>query len=457
MHNLKDHRVKAFLLFALLYWGAALFVIEYLGNIAAREAIKDHRNALQSDIAISRSKIEATIYEDIYIADALSLILEYDPTIVEREWETLARQFIQKSTHTRNIGVAPEDVIRYIYPLEGNEAAIGLNFRKVPHQYAAVAKAQELQSVYLDGPLELVQGGQAIIARYPIFLDRPINQRYWGTVSVVLNFDQIIFSSNLNEIQYADIALTRTNLDGEQQLIYGDLKAFEEADVLLPIHLPNTQWQLASKLHYWDLPEVRQAENITKLFALIGAIVLFLSIYILFRAYRVAHKISLLDDLTHLPNRRFFFNKLAKRIKKSKSDGPFVILNIDVNGFKTINDQLGHDTGDDLLRYLAKHLKLSLDSCDTVARIGGDEFVIILDKADNQQASKKAIQRIHHAIDENIFHWKKESLYISLSIGSALYRGQSEDELLAEADMDMYQQKQEHKTRSAKSDSDFVI
>ena len=455
MPNFKDHRVKAFLLFALLYWVSALLTIEHLSSLAADQAIKTRQQSLQSDVSISRSKIEAAIYEDIYIADALALMLEYDASVVERSWEKLAQQFLQKASNARNIGVAPDDTIRYIYPLEGNEAALGLNFKNAPHQYAAVEKARLLQSVYLDGPLELVQGGTAIIARYPIFLDRPLNQQYWGTVSVVLDFDKIIENSLLKDIPNAEIALIRDNLSNEQQLVFGDLKAFHNPDVLLPIHLPNTHWQLAAKLHYWQLPEVNKAQNITNLFGFAGASILFLSIYILFRSYRVAHDAATIDDLTQLPNRRFFFAKLAKRIRRAKYDGNFSILNIDVNYFKHINDEFGHEAGDDLLRYLAKHLNSAISEGDLVARMGGDEFVILLNSEHNQQAVDRVISRIDEALLHRPFYWKSNSLSVSLSIGCAIYHGQDEDSLLAEADMKMYQQKQQNKDVS--SNADFII
>lgn len=455
MQNFKDNRVKAFLLFTVLYWIAAFFTINHLSNFAVEQEIKEHQHTLQSDIAISRSKIEANIYEDIYAADALSMVLEYDPNIVTQKWEPLAEQLLRKSSNTRSIGVAPDDIIQYIYPIKGNEAALGLNFRNVPHQYRAVEKARQLQSVYLDGPLKLVQGGNAIIARYPIFTDRPLNQQYWGTVSVVLNFDSILSSSNLSDIQFADVAISRLNLDQQQQIIYGDIQTFENPDILLPIHLPNTQWQLAAKLHGWELPATKQAKNIANLLGLGGAFILFISIYFLFHSYRVAHNASLIDDLTQLPNRRFFYAKLAKRISRNKHEGNFSILNIDVNHFKKINDELGHDAGDDLLRYLAKHLTNATQDNDTVARMGGDEFVILLNSADNPHSVNKVIKRIFETLSENPFHWKSNTLTISLSIGCARYQGQSEDNLLAEADMKMYQEKQRHKDSG--SNSDFVI
>ncbi|NMV06081.1 CHASE domain-containing protein, partial [Vibrio parahaemolyticus] len=119
-----------------------------------------------------------------------------------------------------------------VYPLEGNEKAIGLDFRTVPNQYRTVQIAKQQKKVYVAGPLELVQGGTALIARYPIFTDIPNNEEYWGGLSVVIDYDKLIEKSDLNTLQGVDIALTGYT-NGE--LIEENEKVLDDYDLSLPI------------------------------------------------------------------------------------------------------------------------------------------------------------------------------------------------------------------------------
>lgn len=154
------------------------------------------------------------------------------------------------------------------------------------------------------------------------------------------------------------------------------------------------------------------------------------------------------DSLTSLANRLQFDAKLSMAIERSQQFGsPFALLFIDLDGFKPVNDQLGHDAGDAVLKEVAQRLKSVVRDSDTVARIGGDEFAIILEGLHNNDGATRVAQGLCKAIAKP-FNAIASSPKIGASVGIALYPTHSKDkeELIKLADTAMYQAKQERGT-----------
>ena len=146
------------------------------------------------------------------------------------------------------------------------------------------------------------------------------------------------------------------------------------------------------------------------------------------------------DALTQLPNRRLFRDRLEQTIRSSKRDrSQFVLMLIDLDHFKEVNDTMGHDAGDFLLVDAAQRIQHCMRESDTVARMGGDEFVVILPDVDDTAS----IERIALTIIEKLaapFLLGEEKAFISASIGITLYPNDagSMETLLKNADQAMY-------------------
>lgn len=161
------------------------------------------------------------------------------------------------------------------------------------------------------------------------------------------------------------------------------------------------------------------------------------------RAEREIEFFAYRDNLTGLFNRRIFYDKLREKIKYIKKGEKLAVCYIDLNGFKKINDNMGHNIGDELLRYVAKNIEDSVDNEDVVARMGGDEFVIFTDFFDYKEIANKMeaiIERLNDGL--RIFDY---SIKISLSIGVAVYpdHGADVDEIVKKADTAMYRVKRD--------------
>jgi diguanylate cyclase (GGDEF)-like protein/PAS domain S-box-containing protein len=158
------------------------------------------------------------------------------------------------------------------------------------------------------------------------------------------------------------------------------------------------------------------------------------------------------DGLTHLPNRNLFLDRLARAIEsqKHRQDQRFVILFIDLDRFKLINDSLGHAYGDQLLSEFAQRISDCVRSCDTVSRLGGDEFAILLEDMPSVQDADRVIQRIQATLAIP-FQLGEQEVYASASIGIASSREDyaRTDEALQDADTAMYRAKRRGKGQSA--------
>lgn len=143
------------------------------------------------------------------------------------------------------------------------------------------------------------------------------------------------------------------------------------------------------------------------------------------------------DALTGLYN-RFYFEEQMQRVEKN-GNTPIGLIMCDVDGLKLINDTLGHDKGDVLLKSVAEVLMASFRREDTIARVGGDEFAILLPGTD-RKALEKTVNRLRNNIKD--YNEKNNNMWISLSIGYAVREAGniSMQDLFRQADNAMYRE-----------------
>jgi diguanylate cyclase (GGDEF)-like protein/PAS domain S-box-containing protein len=149
------------------------------------------------------------------------------------------------------------------------------------------------------------------------------------------------------------------------------------------------------------------------------------------------------DQLTALPNRGFLGDRLKLALSAAQREqGRFSLLYIDLDKFKQVNDTLGHGAGDLLLQGVAERLRSCVRESDTVARVGGDEFVVLLQNTSQPEHAAQVREKIRNALNDPFILYG-QSLTIVPSIGIALYpeHGDNEQQLFEHADRAMYQAK----------------
>lgn len=154
---------------------------------------------------------------------------------------------------------------------------------------------------------------------------------------------------------------------------------------------------------------------------------------------RLEH-LALYDQLTRLPNRTLFYDRIHSAMARAKRNhGMFSLLYLDMDKFKAVNDNYGHTAGDLLLEQVARRLESCVRECDTVARFGGDEFVILLENIERPEQSIAVAQKVREGFIEP-FDLMGHHTSIMPSIGVAHYPldGENEQTLLRHADDAMY-------------------
>lgn len=161
---------------------------------------------------------------------------------------------------------------------------------------------------------------------------------------------------------------------------------------------------------------------------------------------KIAH-LAHYDFLTDLPNRALFLNSLVRSLSLAKRNNYKVaVFFLDLDGFKKINDTLGHDAGDILLQQVAGRLKKTIRASDTVARVGGDEFTFVLNNPGSEEGISLLANKIIATLSEP-FELNGRLCHVGGSIGISLFPddAQSLEQLVTQADSAMYLAKQSGK------------
>ena len=155
-------------------------------------------------------------------------------------------------------------------------------------------------------------------------------------------------------------------------------------------------------------------------------------------------KSAFYDPLTGLPNRAIFLNRLGRAMERARRRGDYVfaVIFLGLDGFKQVNDRLGHEAGDQLLVAISRRLEACLRGADTVGRLGGDEFAVLLNDLKHPDNAVRAAERILAKL-ATPFHLSAGDVHATASIGLALSSGRHRDpdEMLRAADVAMYKAK----------------
>jgi diguanylate cyclase (GGDEF) domain len=356
----------------------------------------------------------------------------------KEEVEDILRIAHQTTLHVRNIGVAVGYQLTYLYPLEGNEQVLGMDYRSLPEQWPAVEAAIASRKAVMAEQVELVQGGVAMIYREPIFVD----DAYWGLLSTVIDSNSFLADifgrSNQTTYQFAVKGARGHNL-------WGDVELFKDPQAV--IITSEQGWRFAAKLLR---NEGRFPQGLLRLVAWAFAAVIALSLFSVLAHRRTLAHLALHDPVTGLPNRTLLNDRIehAMLLARRKPEDSLVVIFIDLDDFKVINDTYGHRTGDYVLKAVGQRLESCARVGDTSARWAGDEFVVLVENIVGAEI-EPLLERIASAIAEPIYH-DGHRLQISASLGYAVAfkDADSPADLVWAADRRMYSQKLRRQQRA---------
>lgn len=592
----------------------AFVVVIIAGLVLDRQADTINRERMRADvlnhISVIRAKLEGNVASNIQLVRGLVSVISTEPDMDQKRFSSLAGNLFEEDSQLRSVAAAPDLVVTMTYPLGNNSRAIGLDYRATPSQWAPVKAVMDSGRLVLAGPVDLVQGGQGFIGRFPVYTGEGEDRRFWGIVSAVVDVDRLYVDSGV----YAgaldvDLAIYGHDSDGHvgQRFFGPDLSKADPVylDVVLPsggwriFAAPKNGWQAStlslwltrgaivlagglillpfwisgrmisqrhayigqlrareaqltqqtqrlnlaletSKVGLWELdlatgeevwdartneiygmlatgggrthdhwqkvihPEDRaraeqefresiangRYESDYRIVLPDGTIRHIRSIAVLYRApgeddrvmginwdvtadvalsddlrrakaltearnseleaarVRIEHN-ALHDSLTGLPNRRYLDEMLRSNAAEGyRGAGTIALLHIDLDRFKQINDTLGHAAGDAMLIHASKVLRDSCRETDFVARIGGDEFVVVSSNSHGEEGLARLAGRLVEAMRKPVFHEGHECRFgVSVGIATAMVPDIDVEQLLINADIALYRAKDRGRNR----------
>lgn len=227
--------------------------------IAVCAVFADHQNKVVADQAaradvlakvnVIRAKLEGNINGNLQLARGLVAAVTTEPYMGEQRFAELASRLFNEESQLRDIAGAPDLVISLMYPMAGNEKAIGLDYRKNDQQRAAALRARDERKLILAGPVDLQQGGQAFIGRFPVFVKSAGNtDRFWGIVSAVVDVQRLYQASGLlDEDLGIDVALVGNDaLGAKGARFFGDERVVKSDPVMADVLVPSGSWRIAA-------------------------------------------------------------------------------------------------------------------------------------------------------------------------------------------------------------------
>jgi diguanylate cyclase len=426
---------------------AALCIVEIIHVLERQSQRSQAQTELFQRAATLRARLEGALNGVLYLDSGLvSYLVTRRGVFTDSEVTTMLSILHNRNPHIRNFGIAIGYRVTNIYPLVGNEKAIGLDYRTIPAQWEQVKRSVESRTPVLTGPVQLVQGGNAVIHRTPVYIDN----KYWGLVSTVVDIESIYRTAGITNPAdgYAYALRGRNGLGAQGEVFFGDGTLFTEpAAVTMPIAVSGGQWLLAAKS---PVGESYGLGDIVRICGWALSVLLAYLTYLVLNHRNELSRLALFDGLTGVPNRQLLRDRVDQAIfRASRIKTGFSIVFVDLDRFKSINDAYGHLAGDTVLKAVAERLVKTVRTTDTVARWGGDELVLVLDGV-NPDEARRLRQVMLDQIEKPIAVGAR-ALQISASFGIAAYPedGDTMDKLLKVADARMYSDKVARKRESA--------
>ncbi|MFO7832199.1 MAG: PAS domain S-box protein [Desulfuromonadaceae bacterium] len=210
------------------------------------ERLVNHKQQLQTHLDQVRAVLDSRVNSSLLLMRALSTYIAINPDLDKKEFERISEEVMRHRNHLLNLVAAPDFVIRYVYPRAGNESLIGVDYRDLSGQWDSVRTAYAQKTMVVDGPVSLVQGGNGIVGRIPVFSSNGGDRHFWGIVSAVIDSETLLQQvEDAAEAAGLQIALRKK---ADKRVFWGDESLFAAQDSIKSIiSLPGGDWELAAQ------------------------------------------------------------------------------------------------------------------------------------------------------------------------------------------------------------------
>lgn len=208
---------------------------------------RTQRDRVISKVGELRAALEGELDSTLYLTNGLTAYVTANARLDGKVAQSMLKTLHSQGRHVRNIGLAPGNRLTYIYPIAGNQSAIGLYYPDIPDQWPAIRKAIQDGRPILAGPLHLKQGGVGLIYRVPVF-NNPGGD-YWGILSMVIDLPGLMAQVGIAPV-VGDLNVALRGRDGlgeAGETFLGDPAIFAKDSIKATISVPNGSWQIAAR------------------------------------------------------------------------------------------------------------------------------------------------------------------------------------------------------------------
>ena len=416
------------------------------GQLSRQRQMAERQSAIQAQVSDFRARLEMRIYSSVAQLRGLAADLVIRENLSHDEFLRIAEELRVSDPYMLNLSLAPGYRITESYPLSNDAEWLGIDLMASPTFKPPLMNAISLDDPVLAGPWTTRSGKRGLTCLLPVWVTRDGVPRLWGATTLTLDFDALLEDAGLPALE----SELRVDIRGRDAMgpagasIQGQTGQMGFHAVRVPTFVPGGSWLISAMprdgwgLVPWYLTQA----------GLIGLAVTALATLAVYRILRDRLRIRTLagvDPLTQLPNRTTALRRLNYLIARAqRGHHAFAIFNIDLDGFKPINDTYGHAAGDEVLAAVGQRLRQSVRGTDTIARMGGDEFLVLIDDddANSDERLMAYAQRIRAVLAEGVGIGGHE-MRVGASIGVAAYprHGLDAAALLREADSAMYRAK----------------
>jgi sensor domain CHASE-containing protein len=238
---------------------AALLAVD---RTLTRERASAERAALGAELSALRDRLAERLQESLGISSGVVALVAHEPGITQEEFEVAGPHLMHSHPDVRSISLARDSVVSHVFPFEENQRALGLDLATHADLSPAVSRAIELRQPVLGGPVDLIQGGRAVINRTPVFLrDRwgGGEDIYWGLATVLVDFERLLGSVDLFRMAEGKSGSFQVTILGRDArgasggVILGDAQVLTRDPVYVDLALPGGTWRLAAvPNHGWS-------------------------------------------------------------------------------------------------------------------------------------------------------------------------------------------------------------